>query len=389
MLRATCLPFAFKNQRMLLTEHNLFYYLLDKGMVDKDKVIDGEFTVRRSDSRNNNFLVNREYDHHAYFIKQVKAFEAEKTETLRTEAHCYQLANTDPGYKALKQFLPAFFHYDPLSHVLVTGQVKNAVSVFDFYYRSVNSKIPEIIADILASYHGTISSALLLQPAFAHFRKQKPWVFSVATTPPGFWSQEGQAAEQQMMQLIHKNRDYVQLLSQLEHEWQPQTLVHNDAKFNNFLISYDSETNDIQFIQLIDWELADIGDPLWDVATIFQNYLSLWVTTDVPEQTGPKGFKITLPQVQPAMQQFWRRYTAQMKWTPEQAAGLLVKATRFCALKLIHACFETTPYSPTLQPLSVKLLQLSFNILRSPQEAAVKLLGITNTFQNESHFQYA
>lgn len=374
---------------MLLTEHNLFYYLLDKGMVDSQKVVDGEFTVRRNDSRNNNFLVNREYDHHPYFVKQVKAQDAEKTETLRTEAHCYHLANTDARYQSLKNFLPRFFHYDAVNHVLVTEQVKEAISVFDYYFQGFNSKIPEIIADILASYHGTITTFPQQSPS-PFFRQQKPWVFSVATTPPAFWPHEGQAASQQMIQLIHKNREYVQLLSQVENEWKPQALIHNDAKFNNFLISYNNEADDVRFIKLIDWELADIGDPLWDVATIFQSYLMLWVSTDAPDQALPPGMKkVTLPQVQPSIAQFWNRYAAQMKWSSGQAGSLLLKATRFCALKLIHACFETTPYSPSLQPMSVKLLQMSLNILRSPQDAAVRLLGITNTYKHEPNVHYA
>jgi len=113
---------------MLLTEHNLFYYLLDKGMVDSSAVVNGEFTVRRSDSRNNNFLVNREYDHHSFFIKQVKAPDAEKIETMRIEATAYILAHTDANYKALKNFLPPYYDYDATQHILVTGQVKDAVS---------------------------------------------------------------------------------------------------------------------------------------------------------------------------------------------------------------------------------------------------------------------
>ena len=375
---------------MLLTEHNIFYYLLDKGMISAKEVIEGEFTARRNDSRNNNFIINREYDHNSFFIKQVKAPDAEKIETLRTEAACYQLAQNDDRYYSLKKFLPEFFQYDLLNHVLITGQIKNAFTLYDYYFQmaELSNSIPEIIADTLASYHITSLQANQQSPGMHFFKLQKPWVFTIATTPPEYYTG---AAEQQTVQLIHKNREFIQLLSGIENLWQPHSLVHNDAKFNNFLISYDPEKNDINFIKLIDWELADIGDPLWDVATVFQNYLSLWVNTDVPEQLSQPGTKkINLQQVQPIIQLFWKRYVQQMKWTPQQESSMLIKATRYCALKLIHACFETAPYSQTLQPQSVKLLQISFNVLRSPSDAATKLLGIQhNSYKNEGQYQYS
>jgi hypothetical protein len=37
----------------------------------------------------------------------------------------------------------------------------------------------------------------------------------------------------------------------------------------------------------------------------------------------------------------------------------------------------------------VKLLQISFNILKSPSDAAIKLLGIQhNSYKNEGQYQY-
>jgi hypothetical protein len=49
---------------------------------------------------------------------------------------------------------------------------------------------------------------------------------------------------------------------------------------------------------------------------------------------------------------------------------------KFCGLKLIHTCFETTPYTQTLQPQSAKLLQLSLNILKAPESSISSLLGL-------------
>lgn len=361
---------------MLLTEHNLFYYLLDKGMVDTRAVVNGEFTVRRSDSRNNNFIVNREYEHHAFFIKQVKAVDTEKIETMRTESAVYKLAESDDNYKALKNFLPAFYHYDSTHHILITGQVKDAVSVYDYYLQQndFNNMLPTLLADSLASYHRSNRTNQKSQ-SLQHFRQQIPWVFTIANTPPIHGNPA--TADQQLMQLILKNQNLVQTISVLTQQWSPTSLVHHDAKLNNFLAGYEYEKKQINFVKLIDWELADIGDPLWDVATVMQNYLSLWVTTDLPESQQMASLqKIPLEKVQVCISKFWNQYVQLMQWNPTTRQAAMIKTIQFCALKLIHTCFETTAQVPTLQPLTVKMLQVSINILKNPTDAATKLFTI-------------
>ncbi len=172
--------------------------------------------------------------------------------------------------------------------------------------------------------------------------------------------------------MIFKHPEYVQLLAQCEHDWQPYSLVHNDIKFANFLVNTGDQNNSIGQIKLVDWELADIGDPLWDVAGIFLAYLQLWITTDLPEQElrmYPHIKKIGLPQVQPCMDQFWKEYSTRSGYDAATAWLMLEKAVKFTALRLIHACFESAPYSTSLQPGGAKMLQVSFNILRSPAGA--------------------
>jgi serine/threonine protein kinase len=362
---------------MLLTEYNICHYLMEKGMLELKTLIAGKFTARRNDSRNNNFIINKEFEENKYFIKQVKANDLEKIETLRTEAGCYQLANADAHYKVLKDFLPAFHYYDPLNNVLVIEQVKDALSMHDFYFQfgSFENNLPQLLADTLASYHTVVNRQM---QSFPHFRQLKPWVFTLVTAPPAWPAGPQPSVEHQILQLIFKNAEFVQLLRQLETEWQPGTLIHNDVKFNNFLLNYDYKSKKINSIKLIDWELADMGDPLWDVAAIMQNYLALWLLTDVPELPGmqPAFKKINLEEVQPCINAFWKRYTQQLKFDPAQQRQFLVKAIKFAALKLIHFCFELAPGSATLQPGGVKMLQMSFNILRSPENAGSQLFGI-------------
>jgi hypothetical protein len=108
-----------------------------------------------------------------------------------------------------------------------------------------------------------------------------------------------------------------------------------------------------------------------------QNYLSLWLTTDIPDpQQTAYIKKIPLEQVQPCIAQLWNRYAQGMKWNVAARQTNMIKTIQYGALKLIHTCFETTAQSNTLQPVTVKMLQVSINILRNPADAAIKLFGL-------------
>ncbi len=57
----------------------------------------------------------------------------------------------------------------------------------------------------------------------------------------------------------------------------PATLIHNDFKLNNMLLAADDLT---RVTAVLDWEMATIGDPLFDLAIT----LSYWVNSDDPEE---------------------------------------------------------------------------------------------------------
>src|SRR5207245_5692831 len=63
------------------------------------------------------------------------------------------------------------------------------------------------------------------------------------------------------------------------------TLIHNDFKLNNMLLNTHDLTKPVA---VLDWEMATIGDPLFDLAVS----LSYWVNSQDPE-----GLQTVLPSV--------------------------------------------------------------------------------------------
>jgi len=365
---------------MILTLENIAHYLLDKGLVSLESIINGEFSVRDNSSRNSNFAVNKEYQP-SYLIKQVKAKDAEKTQTMRIEATCYWLANNDAQYRILKDFLPKYYEYDYLEHILILELLPDVINLHEYYYGAgkFHLAIAKRMGALLAAYHSDGNNDLSARPSFKLFSKNKPWVFQLLQNKKDNWNHSNmKASEKQLLQLIYDNEEFLHLLRPIAKEWEVKSLIHGDVKFPNFLINQAYTNGATLDLRLIDWELADIGDPLWDVAAIFQNYLSLWVSVEIENQQSKnsKAEHFKIENIQPSIRVFWKQYSEDNKWTVEVAQTRLEKAVRFTALKLIHTCFESTPYTKHLQPYCAKILQLSLNLLKYPEDSIQELLGI-------------
>ena len=365
---------------MLLSYENIAHYLLEKGLVSLESIMKGEFSIRDQSSRNTNFAVNREYAP-AFLVKQVRSQDQEKRETLRIEATCYWLANNDEAYKALLDFLPRYYEYDYLHHILVLELLPDVQNIHEYYRDTVDFPIPvaEKLADLLTSYHTLEAGIVEHQKSFSLFKKRKPWVFTLSENSLSDWLNNPTLgdAEKQSLKLILENQEFLKHLRQMSEDWEMTSLIHGDVKFPNFLINTDFTTGSQPMIRLIDWELADIGDPLWDVAAIIQNYLTLWVASELEQQYRPaEATKLSLEQLQPSIAAFWRRYAELAHWDDATAKRQLEKTIRYTALKLVHTCFESVQGVKDMSLYSAKILQLSLNLLRRPDEAIGDVLGI-------------
>ena len=342
---------------MLLSPHNIAWYLINQGHMPIGQVVDGLFRVDLSDSRNKNFIVNKDSEP-AFFIKYVEIPDGDRARTLRTEATCYWLAANDPQYAGLKPYLPVYHIFDERSRILVLGYARDFVPLQSYYTGDgrFSPEIPRILADILLAFHKHLS----IKDAESRklFRPGKPWVFSLGDPSGHAAVASGKKSMAQMHRLITDHPHFMELIATQEQWWRDECLVHNDIKFANFLIRASGPD-----ILLADWELASLGDPCWDVAAVLQSYLLLWIN----DSAG------SLSVLQSCMQLFWDHYAAGMGYGREE----LQKTICFCALKLIHTCFETTPYAESLGPLGARLLQVSYNILKDPAGARNQLFGIT------------
>ncbi|NOT50833.1 MAG: aminoglycoside phosphotransferase family protein [Chitinophagaceae bacterium] len=352
-----------------MTETNMIHYLLGNGLTTAGSFIKGNYSCRAGNGRHRHFIINKEFEEQKLFIKQAQLNNDEKTNSILKEGIFYTLAATDNNFEELRQYLPAVLLYDEKNAALVLEYYHDHISLYDGLMnaerdRSIN-KIAGDLAVILFSLHSVKTTV----PGFLD--EVKPWILQLAGSKRqgGFTARS--VAEQQGIELIFSIQGFEELIANAAQLWEASCIIHGDSKLNNFLLN-DKDGK----LKWIDWEIVAAGDPLWDVATVFQSVLTSWVVSQDPLFSSENKIGISTDRMQEFIAACWKKYAGCNGWNIAMAKEKLEKCTAFTALRVLHSCFETTPNAKNLQPYSARLLQLAHNILSNPAQACVGLFGI-------------
>jgi hypothetical protein len=209
--------------------------------------------------------------------------------TLGAEFAVYQLAISNP---ALAHLLPECLHADEATQTLVLRSAGHR-------YQPDPASAAAFGAD-LAAFHRASESTTPLP-----FRR--PWILDVLE-PHGFQNSVTPA-------LLNPHADVASRLRMLGEALEISCLVHNDVKFDN-CVQQDH-------VRLIDWEIAGVGDPAWDVAGIVQDHLRVALQGGGGRET-LAGF----------LNAYLRRYT------PADARAFRMRISGFTAARLLQSAHE-------------------------------------------------
>jgi thiamine kinase-like enzyme len=345
---------------MLFNEFALCHYLLENGFLNQQQVVDNQIKITRHFSLNRNFKILFD-DDSGYLVKQPKLSFYRKKSSLKKEADVYWLAYNDEDFRSIRNFIPQFHHFDVHVQVLITGLVEQAVNLHD--YHSVTNNYPEKIAmrqaEILAALHNITLVKIQNKRSSSLFPKKLNWMFNVEKEDE-WWAGKKSEADLQLLNLVKANVDFIQCINAAKQKWEIKCLIHNDIRWTNFLMR--GHELDSLNIRLIDWELADFGDPCWDVAGILQSYFSYWIL-----QRDANLFQLL--NMKPAISAFTNTYCELMKMSKAEIDIMLQKSMEFAGVRMIQSCMEMVSFNNELSQNSVKLLQFAFNVLKNPEEA--------------------
>jgi len=365
---------------MLLNSDSVVHYLLQRGFLSFDSVVYGDLMVVEAPRRNRNYKLFRQ-NHPGVFVKQVQQWDAHAIATVDREAGCYSLAQSVPELKSLSRLLPKFHAYDPVRHVLVLELLSGHETLVEHHQRlgKFPVEIAQALAEALGSYHRDTREKLAATPHAVLFPKMVPWALSMHLQQPE-WFQSLSTANSQLLQIIKRYDQFATALDGLRAQWNHDSLVHGDIKWDNCLVQQEEDGGKPR-VKVVDWEMADLGDPLWDVAAILQSYLSYWILS-LPVWQGATPIQMIararwpLEALQAPMNAFWQTYCAVAQIPPQERKALLRRTIGYAAARMIQSAYESLSFAAQMNSNALYLLQVSMNILLDPEAGAAELFGI-------------
>jgi aminoglycoside phosphotransferase (APT) family kinase protein len=186
------------------------------------------------------------------------------------------------------------------------------------------------------------------------------------------WASSGAAV--QFIGLVQRAGELGERLAAVQAAWRPGPVIHADVRWSIWVPYAPPAARRRTRVALVDWELAQLGEPAFDVGSMLAEYLVAWVTSiAVVDRDDPARYALRpLTGMQPAMRGFWDAYVS--------AAGgrrpPVRRVVEWAAARVVQYAWERTAAQPRLEPMAGPLLQLSLGMLRRPLEAAARVLAL-------------
>ncbi len=342
-----------------LTPSRLVTSLISHGLLQPSAALQPGFSITDISHRHSCFRIQFA-DGTGFVVKHAQT--AEKARALANEAAAYRVLHAAPA----PPDLPGLLLYDPGEHMLAVQLVPGASDLRTLSLRRpISPRLARNMGFALARLHALPTRDAQGRPVLPAIR---PWIFS-AGRPHHSLLYNSSAAAIQCLKLI-QHYAAMPLLDRVSGLWRDDCLIHGDARPDNWLFLPGASSR-ASCLRLIDWELASIGDPAWDVAAVLAGFLTTWalsmpVALEIdPEILIPLA-RFPLERLQPGLSAFWLAYAD---------PAVLPRASHYTALRLFQTAYELCQGQPQLSLSVICLLQLGLNILERPDEAVVHLFG--------------
>jgi aminoglycoside phosphotransferase (APT) family kinase protein len=357
----------------LLAQSEVVGYLLDRGLLSAESIVDGDLVVRDASSRNRNFMVERRRAT-SYLVKQ--GFGPDGVATVAHEAAAYQALSRLGA--AVGAHLPRFYGYDHDERVLILELVRSSEGLASYHLRL--GRFPRRVAAALGDALGALHRLTWRGSDAGTLPALPPWILSVHRPDLSVF-RDSSTATIELIKIVQQSADFCSHLDQLQNEWHAQALIHQDVKWDNIIV-FASSRGQSRGVKLVDWESAVYGDPCWDIGSVFSSYLSFWLSSiPVTGRNPPERFaelaRYPLSKMQAGMYSCWQAYVKQLGLNGFDANRWLLRTVRLAAARLLQAAFEASQMTDRLTGSSILHAQLSLNMLDRPRETAVHLLGIS------------
>ncbi|SNT12002.1 MULTISPECIES: T3SS effector HopA1 family protein [unclassified Azospirillum] len=368
---------------MFLLASDVAPFLLSRALLTAEDVVSDRLRIREVRRRNRSFRISG-IEGPGLFIKQVAAAAPDLAGSIGREAALHQMAATFPALSVLRGTTVALRRFEERRSALVFDLFGDAETL-DAHYRRTRQTDQATMALLGAALAGIHTQA---EPLAAHIAdqigapRQPPWILTLGQRDMPLLGQGGA----HLVAAIRATPTMLQGLQAALAGWRPVTLVHGDLKWDNILVREGAEK--MPDLRIVDWELADLGDPLWDRAGVLAGFFSSWLVEDggLPWMATPNApprppLPIPLPPLQsmwPAMAAFWRGASG--------AGGSDISALRpvlpYLGARLLQSALESTFTSPTVPPLAAELVNLAGLAFAAPERFLAEFLDLSRVAED-------
>jgi hypothetical protein len=340
----------------VLTRRAAVHHLLRLGLVTPADLVERRITATEHVGRNRLVQVDVA-GAPGYVIKQPIVLGTHDAATMWIEAAVFWMSANDPAFRDLAPWMPRYHHYDETSSLLTTERIAPAQSL----YALLAGEAPAVhamheLGRAFAALHGPVSACLQAERTRKLFRTGPAWALTLGTPEQSFTPQT--AASHAVLERLREYPAAVEALALARAAWRDAHLIHGDAKSPNVLVRADGS------IRVIDWEIAAVGDGLWDIAGFVHSLF-------VPKYGEVVDLEKAERRARPLLDALWAGYMGAL---PEPPPGDDPRITmlRLAGTRLLQTCLESTIYNDAVGPLLEGTLQMGFELLTRPEQARAR-----------------
>lgn len=359
---------------MTIDRNALADYLIARGLLETRAIVDIEPEEGRS---NLVYRVHRHDGGRGLFVKIAPSAEPRWTVPLAREAEVCRLFESSDLPAKLCDVLPRRLFYDSDRNVLVFELIPQGRNLTEYHYQEgvFPSDVGRVLGRHLAEVHACFGKQEWSTLVGNIVRRELPWGLRLHRGELER-HHEWREAEKTFIAAIRRDSRLSANLDALAADWRPETLIHGDLKWDNCLLTGDDGAGG-HGLRFVDWECADIGDPVWDVAAVLQGYLAFWILSLQSNARRPGPAERTpwerLRAMHASIREFVRSYAAVRSVPENERTDFVRRCVRFAGARLLSAVLEY----PQLTPAGVhNVQQVSRDLLLNPDQAATELLGI-------------
>jgi Ser/Thr protein kinase RdoA (MazF antagonist) len=363
----------------MLTVDSAPSYLLARGLISHQTIIDGDLDITSITRRNANLRVAIR-DRSGYLLKQAAAADDAVQTTIGTEARFYAHCFETPELAAVQRVLPRLLAHDAERDLLIVEFLEHTLPLWRYYRERTAERFPVEVTHGVGRLLGSLHHHFLQLPGERRppfLTADLPWALQLLHPTPTVVSRMS-AAHYDLIKLLQAEAEVVRTVVELRRQWRGTAIIHGDVKLDNFLVR-PSTGDQGETLFLIDWELVQLGDPMWDVAGALQDFIFWWVI-NMPHDRSPDEMvaeaRFPLDVLQPGIRAMWRGYCDARALDDRDAGELLSRAVRYSGVRILQTAAEIAGKYQTLPPPAVLMSQIGVNLLNDPEAGQDELYGL-------------